>query len=663
MRYVSANDSRFIRKKALGPALQAARLRTGLPVPGRGTEYANIPRVTLRGFGATSANASIWSGPPVGAGSGKGAEIGAEQGASLGTQIAPGIGTAIGAVVGAIGGAIAGAIHKTDPEVGNFNAAVSLWQSNPDQVYYIADKYLVLAGLFDLSLNNPHIPIYQKFGRMGEQKFTQWLIQTVYNAAMNGQISSNDTAFTIMSRIVQPAINAWGYAPMNDPHGDLINRIMIGMIWDYITANTGAWRAVGGDLPNWSPPFPVSAVVQIPSSSQTGSATPSPITTPAPGAAVNVTATPLVSTPTTQSPPAPPTLLTAAWSTVTPGQNAALQTYQGVFYFGPPNAAGVAEVYIATGAGVAGPDSYNAGVGMLLTANNLVYLKNAAGQWFYYTGTAWSATTAPTIPATAQPSTTTQPPAVGAPISSALDATTGQMLGLPAGGTYGGLTPQGAWIINYGSNAYLLQNGVLVPYTTATAGTGTASAGTSVSTVPPAIGTAIAYVKDNSTGQMVAVPAGGTYAGLTSTGGWLITYPAGGNTPAGTYASNNGQLTLQTSAGAAGGIPAGYSATGQSVLVSGQAYPLYADANGNTYIWYGGTMQPYSTTGGTAASTTSASGGGGYYPTGGGGGGGYYSNPTPNSTPDVIPAVTGANDNTLLFVGLAAVGAFLFMES
>jgi hypothetical protein len=221
----------------------------------------------LSGFGITSLTA------PVGAGAGAGAAIGASQGASIGSAIVPGVGTAIGAAIGAIGGAIAGAINKKDPEQYNFDQAVALWQANPDAVYSIGNKYLPLAGLFDLSLKNPHIPIYQKYGRMGEQKFVTDLVNLIYRAGLSGQISTSDTPITVFSNIVQPWINSWGYGPMQDPHADLINRLMIGMVLDYVTGDwKTAWFARSGD-------FPFSS---LPSFQLPAAAPPPPAAAPAP---------------------------------------------------------------------------------------------------------------------------------------------------------------------------------------------------------------------------------------------------------------------------------------------------------------------------------------------------------------------------------------------
>jgi hypothetical protein len=237
-------------------------------VPFRAIIPPDVPRKVSRrfnggrlrgGLGALGAGVAN----PIGAGSGTGAVEGASTGASVGSAILPGIGTAVGAIVGAAAGAIAGAFNKTDPENADFNEAVAIWNQNPNAVYSIRNPYLALAGLFDLNITT-NIPIYKKFGHMGEQAFTWWLVNTVYQAAQAGQIGPNDTALTIMSKVVQPQINAWGFGAMSDPHSDLITKLIVTLILQYTEGLEGNWVSVDGTLPaqfNSIPPFTLPATV------------------------------------------------------------------------------------------------------------------------------------------------------------------------------------------------------------------------------------------------------------------------------------------------------------------------------------------------------------------------------------------------------------------
>jgi hypothetical protein len=340
--------------------------------------------------------------PPVGAGSGAGAEIGASQGASIGSAIVPGIGTAIGAVVGAIGGAIAGAINKTDPENVDFNEAVALWQQNPNAIYSLGNPYLALAGLFDLNITT-NIPIYRKFGHMGEVNFVVWLCNLVYQAAQQGRIGPNDTALTVMSNIVQPAINAWGYGAMSDPHADLINRLIVTMILQYTEGLQGNWYAVGGDYPtqfNSIPPFSLKSAPAQPAAGAT-----------------QVTATTCQAS--TNMPPRPANGSTANGATITPSSGTWIGDGAGEWFFGPDVIPGGNAFYLYTNQ----TDWVGAAGVQATVVNGQVYLQNSAGQWLTYNGVNW--VNVPSVPAlnTATTATNAAVAATGTPQPPALPTT------------------------------------------------------------------------------------------------------------------------------------------------------------------------------------------------------------------------------------------------
>lgn len=355
-------------------------------------------------LGALGAGTGVASGPPVGAGSGAGAEIGASQGASIGSAIVPGIGTAIGAVVGAIGGAIAGAINKTDPENADFNQAVALWQANPNNVYAIRNPYLALAGLFDLNITT-NIPIYKKFGHMGEAAFVVWLCNTVYQAAQQGLIGANDTALTVMSKVVQPQIDSWGYGAMSDPHADLITRLIQTMILQYTEGLEGNWDAIGGCYP--------SQFNSIPSFSLPAAKAAAPAVT----AAAPKTSTGGTVTQTCQAAQAAANLpqrpATGSWTngaTITPSSGTYIGDNAGEWFFGPDVMQGATgygnAFYQATNpnGNAAGVTNWVGAAGVQATVvNEQVYLQNSAGQWWTYNGVVWSQV--PSVPALNTPTT------------------------------------------------------------------------------------------------------------------------------------------------------------------------------------------------------------------------------------------------------------------
>lgn len=260
-----------------------------------------------------------------------GAASGAAMGASIGSVV-PILGTAIGAIGGAIGGAIAGALSgRRDPEQANFDQAVALWQRDRLAVLGIADKYLFFAGLFDLNLRGPHIPIYQRYGRMGEEKFVHDLAMQVYNAAQSGQITPSDTPQTIMVKVVQPWIDSWGFGPMSDPHQDLINIMIMGLIADYVAGvGPNAWRARSGDLPasfRSIPPFALATPqgAAVPSVAAQYAPTQSLVSAPV-ARVTQIPPTTVVTTPTTV---APTTVAVPAGFTLLGIANG-LQAYQGL---------------------------------------------------------------------------------------------------------------------------------------------------------------------------------------------------------------------------------------------------------------------------------------------------------------------------------------------
>ena len=217
---------------------------------------------------------------------------GAKVGAAAGTTVASAVGAGaaagsfvpiIGTAVGAILGLVASGVfsHRVDPEVANFNSAVSLYNSQgPNAILNISDKYLVLAGLFDLQPGQikGNIPIYKKYGRMGEYKFLYDMCMQIYQAAQAGRISPNADVQWVFDNIVQPWIASFGFGAMSDTNAGLINTLLLGLTAEYITGlYAQRWFPVGGQSGIWNslPPFklPASATASPPA------AVPAPVAT------------------------------------------------------------------------------------------------------------------------------------------------------------------------------------------------------------------------------------------------------------------------------------------------------------------------------------------------------------------------------------------------
>lgn len=455
MRYTNSAESQFLRRRAAGPIRSAALRHLPLPVSGRGEAYRHPPRMTLRGFGANAPAIAVLS-------TAKGASTGAAAGATaagiIGTSAAAGsvvpvIGTAIGAIAGLLA---SGVFDRQDQEISDFNSAIQIYQQyGPQGVLNIANKYLVLAGLFDLqpSQIKGNIPFYRKYGRANEQRFVTDMVNLIYNAGTSGQITGSDTPQTIFTRIVQPWMGT-----VVDNNADLINYTIMGMIAEYVAGLQRRWLARSGDWP----------FAGLPTFSLAASALPAPSSTPAPA-----------SNPTDGQ-----SLLI--------GNTGSLTTADGTWSFGAGmNSAGAP--VLLNGAPYAGVFAIG-----LTTWGGVIYQVNQGGAWYSKApGQGWAPSPAPqngnavyfgalqnipqstsatapsapatstaaSVPSTLNPATA---PAIGSSLSTAWDSNSQTMISLPAGATFGGLTPSGAWIISYptGPNAgnYTLFQGQLIPY-------------------------------------------------------------------------------------------------------------------------------------------------------------------------------------------------------
>lgn len=280
------STAHVMRRAATGPAALMKRNAVLPFVPDKGSLGVYVPFRRTGNFGAVTLQQGAkvaYTGASAGALITGGSTVASAVAAgAAGGSFVPIIGTAIGAIVALV---LSGAFsHRVDPEVGNFNNAIALYQSQgASGILNIADKYLVLAGLFDLEPNqvkNNFSP-YQHYGRMGEQRFIQDMCNLIYSAAQSGQITANDTVESVFANVVNPWIQQMGSWGPNNANYGMMQAIMLGLIAEYIT---GLWKqrwfARSGDMPNWQiQPFNLPQVQQaapmLPAS--TASATPSPM--------------------------------------------------------------------------------------------------------------------------------------------------------------------------------------------------------------------------------------------------------------------------------------------------------------------------------------------------------------------------------------------------
>lgn len=179
---------------------------------------------------------------------------GAEAGASIGSVI-PVVGTAIGAVVGGAVGALASAFGPgaKDPETYVSNNLINYTSGHGNSqaaAQSVQNPYLALAGLMDE--HSSTLPMYAKYGRMGEQKFTNDMVSQINQAAQQGIISSSSTPQEVYNQVVAPWVASMGSGWSNV--GSTYTATTQGLLQDMVTqymSGTAAqnWKARGGDSP------------------------------------------------------------------------------------------------------------------------------------------------------------------------------------------------------------------------------------------------------------------------------------------------------------------------------------------------------------------------------------------------------------------------------
>jgi hypothetical protein len=178
---------------------------------------------------------------------------GAETGAAVGTAIMPGIGTAIGAVGGAIAGAVSSLFGggRVDPENASFEQYTQAFnKASPGLQNQVAaavtNPYVALAGYFDLRSGQlkGQNPIYQAYGRKGEQAFTNDLISKVTQAKKAGQTDPTK----IWTNTVQPWLASMG--TWQDSNKNAMTALIQNMTGQIAAGSYKKnFKAIGGDSP------------------------------------------------------------------------------------------------------------------------------------------------------------------------------------------------------------------------------------------------------------------------------------------------------------------------------------------------------------------------------------------------------------------------------
>lgn len=175
---------------------------------------------------------------------------GASAGAAIGTAILPGIGTAIGAIGGALVGGISSLAGpgKKDAETAVWDKYLPAAMSNPTVSSSVQNPFLLMAGLFDEKSST--LPMYQQYGRMGENKFTVDMTTKINSALTDGTISKTDTADTIYSKVVAPWVAGMGkgWGDVGPEYTQATQGLLKQMVSQYKDGSYAQnWTAVGGD--------------------------------------------------------------------------------------------------------------------------------------------------------------------------------------------------------------------------------------------------------------------------------------------------------------------------------------------------------------------------------------------------------------------------------
>lgn len=173
---------------------------------------------------------------------------GVSAGATVGSLFGP-IGMGVGAVIGGAVGALSSLAGpgKKDPETASWDKYLPIAMKNPDISKQVQNPFLLMAGLFDERSSD--LPMYQKYGRMGENKFTTDMTKEINQALQNGTISKTDSADAVYSKVVDPWVKSMGsgWSNVGPEYTQATQGLLKQMTAQYIGGQQFNWKAVGGD--------------------------------------------------------------------------------------------------------------------------------------------------------------------------------------------------------------------------------------------------------------------------------------------------------------------------------------------------------------------------------------------------------------------------------
>lgn len=172
---------------------------------------------------------------------------GLSAGAAVGSLFGP-IGTGVGAVIGGAVGAVSSLFGpgEKDPETASWDKYLPAATKNPQISQQVQNPFLLMAGLFDERSST--LPMYQQYGRMGENKFTSDMTTQINQALQKGTISKTDTPDTIYSKVVAPWVAGMGsgWSKVGPEYTQATQGLLKQMTAQYVQGQQGNWKAVGG---------------------------------------------------------------------------------------------------------------------------------------------------------------------------------------------------------------------------------------------------------------------------------------------------------------------------------------------------------------------------------------------------------------------------------
>lgn len=218
---------------------------------------------------------------------GSDAASGVAAGAAVGSVV-PVVGTALGALIGGAGGALSSAFGPgaIDPETHAVQGLLDYVGANPQQgkraASQIDNPYLGLAGLMDRREST--LPMYQQYGRAGEQKFATDLTGNINDAftagkgidtgPLKGDVWSKDPstgnyilttptggktivpASEAASQVYNSTVDPWvsgmgsGWNNVGSTYQDTTKGLLTDMVSQYMSGQAPTnWKAIGGDSP------------------------------------------------------------------------------------------------------------------------------------------------------------------------------------------------------------------------------------------------------------------------------------------------------------------------------------------------------------------------------------------------------------------------------